>query len=167
MAGKTKKARGPSKKKADDTTVEARVTDVLRLKLDGAARHDVLQYVAEKEALPESPGEPNPWRLGPREKPMSVRQVDEYMARATAEIKRIAGEARADALDQHLAMRRARYAASCVAGDNATALRCLDSEARLLDLFPADKHEHAGPGGGPIQQVVIKHAGAPVLQPGD
>ncbi len=50
--------------------VVLRVQVVLQLKLDGAQRWDILQYIAEKELL----GEP-PWTMAANQKPLCERQI--------------------------------------------------------------------------------------------
>lgn len=147
----------PSRKKhAEAPLVEDRTAEVLQLRLDGATRWDILQYVAEKE----KDSEPNHWSLKPRERPMSSRQVENYIAAADKHVRALAARLRTDAMDRHLAQRQARYAACVLAGDNANALACLKDEAKLLDLYPAERkrHEHTGKDGAPIE-AEVKHDG--------
>lgn len=140
-------ARG-GRKKAEAPLVQARLDEVLQLRLDGAARHDICQYVSAQEQAPSGH-----WTLRPGEGPMSGRQVARYIEAADQAVKAMAAEIRQDAFDQQLAMLMARYAACCTAGDNATALACLRDRGKLLGLYPAGKvsHEHSGKDGKPIE----------------
>lgn len=142
------------KKHAEGPLVEARLAEVLQLRLDGASRWDVCQYVSEKE----QDSEPSHWSLKARERPMSTRQVERYIAEADRAVRELAARLRESAMDRHLAQRQARYASCVLAGDNATALACLKDEAKLLDLYPAERkrHEHTGKDGKPIE-AEVKH----------
>lgn len=154
MPRKAKKADAPGKragrKKADGPLVQARVDEVLQLRLDGARRWDILQYVAEKEA---EKGPPNHWTRGGGEPPMCQRQVGNYIAEADRIIAESREKGRKAMLARHIAQRRNLFAKAVLAGDNSTALAVLRDEAKLLDLYPAERksHEHSGKGGGPIQ----------------
>lgn len=147
MARKKKSETGPSVK-ADAPLAQARLNEVLHLRLDGAARWDICEYVRVKEVDPASP-----WAVAKRGRPLSESQIERYIQKADAIIRESAARLRDGAVERHLAMRQARYAAACRAGDNATALACLKDEARLLGLYPAARHEHFGEGGGPIRFI--------------
>lgn len=152
MAAKKKPERKkPAGAKADAPMVQARLDEVLQLRLDGAARWDICGYVREKEAEPD-----NAWSVARRGRPLSESQIERYIQRADEIVREQAGRLREEAFARHLAQRQARYAACVLAGDNATALACLKDEAKLLDLYPAEKkrHEHSGKDGKPIEAKV-------------
>jgi hypothetical protein len=136
--------KGPKKAKKHKPTkaqVSQRVDEILRIRLDGAALIDVREYVREAEARDGSP-----WKLDEGQKPLSDSQLWRYIARAD---KLMTEECRADReklLGRHLAQRRNLYAKAVLAGDYRAALAAADSEAKLLNLFPATRleHEHKG-----------------------
>lgn len=148
-------SKGRPAKKAEAPLVIARVDEVLSLRLDGASRADICGYVREQEAAPSSS-----WAVARRGRPMSEAQIERYIQRADTIMREQAARIREGAFDDHLAMRRARYAACCVAGDNATALACLKDEAKLLNLYPAEARVLTGAGGGPIKtEARVTHDG--------
>jgi hypothetical protein len=133
-----KKTTKPSKAKATRTKATAaivarRVEEVLRIRLDGAEFWDVLQYIAEKQEAGEGV-----WAVPDGEKPIAERTVWWYIQRAD---KLLAETFRKEAgrkklLRRHLAQRRNLYAKALNQGDVRAALAVLDSEAKLLDLYP-------------------------------
>ena len=118
--------------------VQARVEEVLRIRLDGAELWDVRQYASEKG-----------WGV-------SDRQLRRYIAAAAEMIAEAACVDRAALVSLHLAKRRALYARAVQAGELRTALSCAQDEAQLLGLYPAQKHEVAGQGGGAVLVTVIE-----------
>jgi hypothetical protein len=110
-----------SKTTISKTEHSARVDAVLRIKLDGAGPHDIADFAREQG-----------WDV-------STRQLQRYVAAAAARIRKWADENRDELLAEHVAKRRSLYARAVNCGDLSTALRILDSEAALLNLFPAAK----------------------------
>ncbi len=137
------------KKKAEAPLAAARVAEVLQLRLDGARRWDVLQFIAEKEREPGSA-----WALNEGEAPMSERMAGYYIAAADADILRSVEKDKAKTLARHWAQRRNLYAKAVMAGDNATALAVLKDEAKLADLYPTEKQAHTHTHDGKIEAKV-------------
>ena len=104
--------------KADRATVLKRIEEVLRIRLDGAQYHDILQYAAE-----------NNWDL-------KERQLREYIARADKLLVERQDKSRKKVVARHLAQRQALYARAVNAADYRTALAILDSDAKLRGLYP-------------------------------
>jgi hypothetical protein len=130
------------KPKASKATMLLRLTEIWRIRLDGAAYLDIAEYIAE-----ESKKDGSPWKLAEGEKPLSRRSIENYIQRVDAMIAASTKESRKRALRRHLARREALYAKAVGAGDVRAALAVLDSDAKLRNLFPADKHEVAGKNG--------------------
>jgi hypothetical protein len=110
-----------------------RVEEVLRIRLDGAEFWDVLQYIAEKQEAGEGI-----WAVPEGGKPIAQRTVWWYIQRADQLLaETFRNEAgRKKMRRRHLAQRRNLYAKAVSQGDIRAALSCLDSEAKLLDLYP-------------------------------
>ena len=110
----------PKKRPAKATAAEValRVEEVLRIVLDGAQYHDVLQYAAEKG-----------WDL-------KERQVREYMSRASDLLVERQEKKRKRLVALHLARRDALYARAVNAADYRTALAVLSDAAKLQGLYP-------------------------------
>ncbi len=142
IAMKEKTPKPPRKNPATSAVVALRVEEVLRIRLDGAEFWDVREYAREKEKE-----EGSAWELPEGEKPLSDGQLWRYIAKADELVKASCLSSRKKLLRRHLAQRRNLYAKSVSAGDTRAALAVLDSEARLLDLFPnKDTIPPAGPG---------------------
>ena len=121
MAKKKPKKAAPAKKpKADTAAVALRVEEVLRIRLDGAQYHDVVQYAAEKE-----------WGLADR-------QICTYIQRADKLLVERQDKSRKKIIARHLAQRQALYARAINAADYRTALAVLDSEAKMRGLFASE-----------------------------
>jgi hypothetical protein len=131
--------------RADKALVARRVDDILRIRLDGAEWWDVRDFVREKEGEPGSA-----WFLADGETPLSDGQIRRYQQRADRLVLQSHERSRKRLFRQHLAKRRSLFGRAVASGDYATALRILDSEAKLAALFPPEKHEHAGKGGAAI-----------------
>jgi hypothetical protein len=131
--------------KATKAQVEARVTELLRIRLDGAEFWDVREYVREREQEDGSP-----WRLAEGQKPLSDSQLWRYLARVDRLIAASCRASRKKLLRRHLAQRRALYAKAVSQGDTRAALACVRDEAELLGLYPPKRTEVAGPAGGPL-----------------
>ena len=109
-----KAKKSEAKKKAESAEVARRVEEVLRIRLDGAQYHDVVQYAAEKG-----------WDL--RE-----RQLREYMRRADDLLVERQERSRRRLLARHIAQREALFARAVNAADLRTALAIADSRRRRL-----------------------------------
>jgi hypothetical protein len=114
----------------------ARVEEVFKLRLGGAEFADIRQFASAPE----------------RQWGVSDRQIWRYITAADRLVKE-RFDARAEhLLNRHILQRRQLYAHAMGAGDWATALRVLDSEAKLERLFPAERHEHTGKDGSALLQ---------------
>jgi hypothetical protein len=91
-------------------------------------------FVREQEQTPGSC-----WHVGEGEAPLSYSQIRRYAAKAEARILRSVRTSPKRQLRLHLAKRRNLFAKAVSQGDTRAALACLDSEAKLLDLYPARK----------------------------
>ena len=118
---KTRKDGKPKATKATAAEISKRVEELLRLKLDGAQFHDIVQYASEKG-----------WGVVDR-------QLCEYMRRADDLLRERQEKSRSRLLAYHRAARRALYARSLQSADFRTALAVLDSEAKLTGLFDDTK----------------------------
>jgi hypothetical protein len=119
--------------KATKAQIQARVEEVLAIRLDGAEFWHIREYAREKEQE-----EGSPWHLAEGQKPLSDPQLWRYIARADKLIAESCRASRKKLLRRHLAQRRSLYAKAVSAGDYRAALACLDSETKLLGLteFP-------------------------------
>ena len=106
-----------AKKKSEEATVAARVEEVLRIRLDGAQFHDVVQYSAEKG-----------WGLHDRQLRNYIRRSDELIAERRDKSRR-----RLIAL--HLARRESLYARAVNTADYRTGLAILADMAKLQTLY--------------------------------
>jgi hypothetical protein len=118
--------------KATKAQVQTRVEEVLRIRLDGAEFWDVREYAREKEQEKGSA-----WELPKGGKPLSDGQLWRYISRADDLIAASCRASRKKQLRRHLAQRRNLFAKAVSQGDIRAALAVLDSEAKLLALFPA------------------------------
>jgi hypothetical protein len=128
-----------------------RVEQVFKMRLGGAEFADIAEYAAAPEQN---------WQV-------SVRQLWRYIAAADALVKE-RFNARADhLLNRHILQRRQLYAHAMAAGDYSTALRVLDSEAKLENLFPVEKKELTGQAGTAIVLHLVEEVvgrPAPILE---
>jgi hypothetical protein len=131
--------------KATKAQIQARVEEVLRIRLDGAEFWDVREYAREQEQQAGSP-----WQLPPGGKPLSDGQLWRYIARADRMIAEGCRASRKKLLRRHLAQRRNLFAKAVSAGDYRTALAVARDEAELLGLYPAKGVELTGQGGAPL-----------------
>jgi RecB family endonuclease NucS len=122
-----KKGEKPKAKKSSVAEVERRVQEVLRIRLDGAALHDVVQYATEMK-----------WDV-------SERQVSHYIRRADDLLVERNDRNRKRLLARHCAQRESLYARAVNGADYRTALAVVDSLAKLQGLFvaPSDVKELA------------------------
>jgi hypothetical protein len=116
--------------KATRAQVQARVEEVLAIRLDGAEFWHVREYAREKEQE-----EGSPWQLDEGQKPLSDGQLWRYIARADQMIAESCRASRKKLLRRHLAQRRNLYAKAVSQGDIRAALAAVEAEARLQGLF--------------------------------
>jgi hypothetical protein len=110
-------AKKKKRPKSDTAEVSKRVEEVLRIRLDGAQLHDIVQYASEKG-----------WAI-------SDRQVSTYIRRADVLLVKRQEKSRRRLLARHLAQREALFARAVNAADLRTALAIADSTAKLQGLF--------------------------------
>jgi hypothetical protein len=136
-------------RKATRAIMLLRVTEIVRIRLDGAQSYDVTEYVAEKERE-----EGSPWHLAEGETPLSRRQIERYVQKADRIIV-AAGVSDANAaLAVHLARRENLFAKAVNAGAIRDALAVLIDMAKLTALYPAERHELTGRGGAALQATL-------------
>src|SRR3990172_1628008 len=107
--------------KADKTTVNRRIQDVVRLLLAGAEFAEIRQYASDQD-----------WKV-------SDRQVRRYMEAAYRRVARVTKRNSTELLGRHLMQRRALYARALKGNDLRTALQVLRDEASLQGLYPPTK----------------------------
>jgi hypothetical protein len=118
--------------------VKQRTNEIVRILLDGAESWDIEEYVREQEADADSP-----WHIGA---PISYCQIRRYVQRAERQIAKASSkENRGRLIHRHLARRRSLYAKAVAQGDIRAALAVLDSEAKLLGLFPQAQERKDAP----------------------
>ncbi len=120
------------KKPAPAIVVQQRVEEVLGIRLAGAEFWDVREYARGMEKRPGSA-----WLLAADEPPLSDGQLWRYIARADKLAMESTRSTRKTRVRNHIAKRRYLYAKSVASGDYGKALAILDSEAKLLGLFPS------------------------------
>ena len=109
------------KSKASRAEVAERVAEVLRIRLDGAAFHDVVAYAKEKG-----------WNV-------SERQCGRYLAQADDLLVDRRDKSRKRTIALHIARRESLYARAVNAADYRTALAVLDSTAKMQNLFASER----------------------------
>lgn len=132
-------------KKPTRAAINARIEDVLRIRLDGAEFWDVREYAREKCAEDGSP-----WHTEGG-KCLSDGQLFRYIARADKLIGESCRSSRKRLLRRHLAQRRNLYGKATNSGDVRAALACLDSEAKLVGLFDAPSKPAKNEAGTPAE----------------
>ncbi|MFO0796369.1 MAG: hypothetical protein U0804_02765 [Gemmataceae bacterium] len=117
--------------------MDRRVEFVLRLRLQGAESWDI-------HPLVNADGDPWPDGHGPAWG-VSIETIRRYLRLADGRLAEVADRRREEFVNRHLAQRRMLYARAVQQADYRAALAVLDSEAKLLDLFPrANKDDGAG-----------------------
>jgi hypothetical protein len=114
---------GDLTKKATKHVISTRVAYVRKLLLKGYSRGEIVQEGSKK------------WRI-------TERQVDDYLARAQTDLKEEAKRHREEAFAEHLAARRELRKRAQNTGDLRIELDTLKDEAKLLNIYPAEKHIH-------------------------
>lgn len=116
--------------KATKAQLQARVEEVLAIRLDGAEFWHVREYAREKEQE-----EGSAWKLAEGQKPLSDGQLWRYIGQADKMMAESCRASRKRLLRRHLAQRRNLYAKAVSQGDVRSALACIADEARLLGLY--------------------------------
>ena len=110
----------------------ARTGEIFDILMQGArGSFDIVSYVRTRQAEPDSP-----WFLQPGETELSYSQIRRYIRLAEEYTANLCKGDRKKQLTRHLALRRSLFASAVQKGDDRAALQILDSEARLLGLFP-------------------------------
>ncbi|HEY2909029.1 MAG TPA: hypothetical protein VGI99_02225 [Gemmataceae bacterium] len=139
------------KNKSESLTVAARVEEVLRIRLDGAQFHDVVQYSAEKQ-----------WDINERQLRNYIRRADELLVKRTDRNRR-------RVVARHLAQRQALFARAVNAADYRTALAILADEAKLRGLYPEKDLKElvrlAAAQAAKIEELEKRHASGKDSQP--
>ena len=107
--------------KATKTVINQRIDELLRVRLDGAQFHDIVQYVAEKG-----------WGLKDRQIRNYIRQADDLLVERREKSRR-------RCYQLHVARRESLYARAVNAADYRTALVILTDLARLQELYVSAK----------------------------
>ncbi len=126
--------------RADKALVARRVNDLLRIRLDGAERWDVCDYVRQKEAE-----EGSAWHVGKDGTPLSDSQIWRYLQRADQEIERSFERSRKRLIRRHVAQLRHLYARAATNGELSVARAILRDLAEIQRLMPnpADQLQRA------------------------
>jgi hypothetical protein len=111
--------------------IRARTDELLSIRLDGASTTQIIQYVREKEKSGEFP-----WKVGDDGKPVSERMIYRLLNRGDLVLEKHFEANRAKLMRKAIAQRDNVVARALAAGDNATALRAMDSRDRRYGLFP-------------------------------
>lgn len=121
-------------KKATNAQIEERVTAVYGLLVRGATREEILRHGSATWSLTE-------------------RQVEDYLSRATKRLEALAHYVREEELGRARAQLHDLYGRNMKVQDYKSALAVRKDLSELLGLYPVktERHEHSGPGGGPIQ----------------
>jgi hypothetical protein len=133
-AAETKAKAEAERQHAEKITVQRRIDDVVRIRLDGAEFRDLCEFVREKEGEVGSA-----WLLADGASPLSDSQIRRYQQRADGILTGARERSRKKAWRRHLAQRRHLYARAATSGDLGIALRCLQDEATMLGLYPSTK----------------------------
>ncbi len=119
--------------KATKAEIMGRVEEVLRIRLDGAQMHEIVQYASEKQ-----------WNVGER-------QLRNYLAASDGLLAERLEKDRDKVFARHVAQRRTLYARAVNGADYRTALAIAKDEAELQGLYPSSKVEVGGKDGGAVQ----------------
>jgi hypothetical protein len=130
--------------KASKATVQQRVEQVLKIRLLGAQFHDVREYAQAND-----PETGRPWNVSDGQLWRYIKASDDLLAETLE-------HNREKLLNRHVAQRHTLYARAMEAGDWRAALAVLDSEGKLLDLFPTKKLELGGKDGSPITLHIVE-----------
>jgi hypothetical protein len=104
------------------------------IRLQGATLYDLRRFASEQAP---------PWNV-------TDRQLERYTREADALLAASLERDRQRLLDLHHARREALLARALSVSDYRTALAVLSDECKLLDLYPAQRHQLTGKDGGPL-----------------
>jgi len=120
-------------RKADKATVSARLTDLVRITLQGAMYpFDVREYVREMERSPESP-----WHVAEGGIPLSASQIGRYWTRASDILDRSHERNRGKLRRRQVAKLNHLYAKAVTNGELSVARAVLRDLAELQRLYPS------------------------------
>jgi hypothetical protein len=122
--------------KADRPLVQRRVDDLLRVRLDGGARHDVRDYARSQERESASP-----WFVPDGENPLSDVQIWRYLQRADRLIDREHERSRKRLFRRHVARLNHLYARAATTGELSVARAILRDLAEMQRLLPRPEDE--------------------------
>lgn len=131
--------------KATKAQVRRRVDELVQFRLDGAQFWHICEYVRAKEQE-----EGSAWYRGDGKKPFSDATLWRYIGKVDDQIAAEFHSSRKKLVRQHVARRRNIFAKAMAKGDLRTAIAASDSEAKLLNLFPASGVEVTGKGGNAL-----------------
>ena len=109
------------KKKSDNAEIRRRVEEVLRIRLDGAQFHDIVQFGSEKG-----------WGV-------TDRQIRKYIARADGLLVERLEKKRKRVIARRLSQREALFARAVNAADYRTALAILTDMDKLQGHYTSDR----------------------------
>ena len=135
---RTKPAKRERAPKSNNAMVTRRINEVYQLLLDGLSRAEIIEYTAN------SKDQKIIWGI-------SDSMLDEYIARATAEIKLRAATDRDEEYGKALERLRNLYARNILIEDLKAALAVQKEINELLGLYPTKRIEHGGKDGSPIE----------------
>lgn len=135
-------------KKSTAAVVAQRVEEVLRIRIDGASFADIREYAGE-----------NGWGV-------SDSMLRKYIEKANKLLKERAERSRSHNLRLHRARREALFARCVQAADFRTALAVLDSDAKLVGLFPDGKGGDGKAAAIPLVTITVDDAPIPSAAPG-
>lgn len=119
--------------KSTRRVVQLRIAYIMKMRLAGAEWYDLIKLVnansdEPREPLPDGPGA-EPWNV-------SRRTMERYVQLANRWMVKYADRDREATIVRHVAQRRALFNNAVDTGDYRLALSVLDSEAKLLGLYP-------------------------------
>lgn len=121
MAVKRKSSPRGDRHKSTRADMVTRINMVASMLLSGKRRADIVQYSSEK------------WGV-------TDRQVSDYITAATELIRADANRSREELFDEHVARRREVYRRAIARNDLRSALAAAQDEAKLLGLYPGERH---------------------------
>ena len=124
--------------RANKLMIRQRVDEILQMRLAGAQFHDIRAHAEEQG-----------WNV-------SERQLWRYIARGDELLEETMERDRDKLFREHIAQRRALRARCMAVSDYSNARLLLADEAKLLDLYPADRHELTGKDGGPLTAASVE-----------
>lgn len=127
---------GRRKAKATRLQKQARLEEILRIRLEGAELWDIREYVSERSKEPDSP-----WVVNEGLEPLTDSALRAYIAEADKLARSTVNGKRETIIRDHLAKRKALYAKAVTANDYRTALVILKDECELRGLYELELHK--------------------------